>query len=435
VRFNTLPLNVHTCEMLLSAKLHRLGISLTALVVATNGISGDSDYVLRWASSGGGWRSMISNIGYANAFTQAGLIDPVQGKCNFTAISSNSGGSWFTTQFFYSQPFFDNVVSRDKTSVYDFIINWLQSYKDFLEGIPRNALCLEVSPFGKIMRLNDLSSVCDIGLYYRGSYGGLIDGMLRKVSTGFGDPGLPDRFANAENRVLALRETDLFVQTSLAANSRYTSSSKGLVRSSDGVNYVSLSDSDKVLAVPLAAHYAVKANRAVFRFAVPDSSLPLKTYQARGPDQLRYDDWVDFHLYPSGDNRDIFASKLPSTSGSGLLAEPFRGNPNVAEIAAVSSATLSHFSGAAPSLFAQYSSVKRYDGRNAGEGFISKYLNLAADFAAANTLFKSQITRDFAVCSQWPTECGASDGRFLDGGYSDGPCKCRPSEYLWVCIS
>jgi hypothetical protein len=402
-----------------------IGLSLTASAVASNGISGDSDYILRWASSGGGWRSMISNIGYVNVFTQAGLIDPVQGKCNFTAISSNSGGSWFTMQFFYSQPFFHNVVSRDKTSVYDFITNWLQSYKDFLEGIPRNALCLEVSPFGKIMRLNDLSSVCDIILYYKGSYGGLIDGMLRKVSTGFGDPGLPDRFANADNRLSVLRETDLFVQTSLAANSRYPSSSRGLVRSSDDVNYVSLSDSDKVLAVPLAAQYAVKANRTVFRFAIPDSSLPLKTHQARGPDQFRYDDWVNFHLYPSSDNRDISASKPPSMSGSGLLAEPFRGNPNVAQIAAASSTALSHYSGAAPSLLTQYYSVKRYDDRN-------------ADFTAASTLFQSQITRDLALCTQWPTACGASDGRFLDGGYTDGPSKCHPSGNLqhlyFMCI-
>ena len=30
------------------------------------------DYVLRWASSGGGWRAMVANLGYANAFAQTG---------------------------------------------------------------------------------------------------------------------------------------------------------------------------------------------------------------------------------------------------------------------------------------------------------------------------------------------------------------------------
>lgn len=396
--------------------LFRVVICFAAAATAS-GISGDSGYVLRWASAGGGWRSMISNIGYANSFAQSGIIDPNRGTCNFTAISSNSGGSWFTMQFFYSQPFFDNVVSTDKTAVYVFIIDWLQSYGNFLEDLPRTLPCLAVSPFGLIPDLEEASSFCDIVMSYDGSWGGFIEGMLRKVAEGYGDPELPDRLANANNRVSALRDTDCFVQTSLAADSRYARSKGGiLLRSSDDVNYVSPSDSDRVLAVSLGAQYAVKGNRTFFQYALPDSDLPLMTHWARGPRKFRYDDWDDFHLYPSTDNRDIFASKLPSTSGSGLLADPFKGNPNVAQIAAASSAALSLLSPAVPSFFAQYSSLRQYD-KNAG--LTSKDFNLTA----INALFNIQLTRDLAVCTQWPSKCGSADGRFLDGGFTDGPSK------------
>jgi hypothetical protein len=52
----------------------------------------NNDYVLRWASSGGGWRAMAANCGYTGAFAATGLITAEGSK--FTAISSTSGGSW-----------------------------------------------------------------------------------------------------------------------------------------------------------------------------------------------------------------------------------------------------------------------------------------------------------------------------------------------------
>jgi hypothetical protein len=53
----------------------------------------EDDYVLRWASSGGGWRAMAANCGYTGAFAATGLITAEDSK--FTAISTNSGGSWY----------------------------------------------------------------------------------------------------------------------------------------------------------------------------------------------------------------------------------------------------------------------------------------------------------------------------------------------------
>lgn len=44
---------------------------------------------------------MVADMGYANAFTQAGLIDDKRSS-KFSAILTSSG-SWFSTRIFYSQ--------------------------------------------------------------------------------------------------------------------------------------------------------------------------------------------------------------------------------------------------------------------------------------------------------------------------------------------
>ena len=62
--------------------------------------------VLRWVSSGGGWRAMASSIGFANAFKQAGLIGASKAS-KFSAMSFNSGSAWFAGQWLYSQNFYD----------------------------------------------------------------------------------------------------------------------------------------------------------------------------------------------------------------------------------------------------------------------------------------------------------------------------------------
>ena len=46
----------------------------------------DGDYVMRWSSTGGGWRAMVACMGYANTFNQAGLFRG--SKSRFSAIVS-----------------------------------------------------------------------------------------------------------------------------------------------------------------------------------------------------------------------------------------------------------------------------------------------------------------------------------------------------------
>ena len=57
-----------------------------------------SDAVIRWTSTGGGWRSMFACFGFGNLFHQAGLLPPSAGgggaaqSALLSAISTTSGG-------------------------------------------------------------------------------------------------------------------------------------------------------------------------------------------------------------------------------------------------------------------------------------------------------------------------------------------------------
>jgi hypothetical protein len=85
-----------------------------------------------WSGSGGGWRAMISSIGFINAYKNAGLLDLDKKQFNITAMSTTSGASWALVQLAYSQPFFDKAVPKNTKNVQPFILNWMNSFREFI---------------------------------------------------------------------------------------------------------------------------------------------------------------------------------------------------------------------------------------------------------------------------------------------------------------
>ena len=69
----------------------------------------------------------MSCIGFANLFSKLDIIS------KFSAISTTSGASWFSTQLFYSQQFYDRVINaEDSDALYDFVVQWMDAYKQML---------------------------------------------------------------------------------------------------------------------------------------------------------------------------------------------------------------------------------------------------------------------------------------------------------------
>jgi len=129
---------------------------------------------LRWASTGGGWRSQFACVGFANLFSKLNIMS------KFSAISTTSGASWFSTQLFYSQQFYDRVVhANDSSALYDFVVEWMDAYKEMLVDTIETSTTMteelgkEVCNFtdlGDGVDIENLSDLCHTIVYFGGDW-------------------------------------------------------------------------------------------------------------------------------------------------------------------------------------------------------------------------------------------------------------------------
>lgn len=394
----------------------KLLILISSFLLSNSFCRGDDSYVLRWASSGGGWRSMVANMGYVNAFRQADLIST--DKTNFTAISSTSGGSWFNLQLGYSQEFFNNVVESSPTSLQAFVVDWMTSYQDFqTNATTPHAGCEELLGMNVLPRLAPVLELCNEFASFNLSWANFVQGMLNATSYNYGDRSFSTRDANSANRVKALQGTDIFIQTSLAPNSRVLNTGDG----SSKMAYLGPPDTEEVYTVPLAMQYAVKDTYSMYYTATETPMLDAKP--ATAPETFDREDWTDFYLYPSTEGTVLTQPQAtPQTYGNSFFQEPFSGRPTVSQIASASSAAAATMSGAVPSALAQYeSTLAAQVSATTLPPVIKQFVEERSLSKVFDYIYNTGLLDDLAVCSQWPLECGESDGRLLDGGFTDGP--------------
>ena len=225
----------------------------------------DDEYVLRWASSGGGWRAQAASIGFANLFAKAGILGSGRGgksssKRRISAVSTNSGSTWFATQFFFSKKFHKKTLKKPE-KVHDFVLEWMEAYLEMQKAIPSSPFCEANPDFAQALGAvfgspGSGTEICDISAHFGGSWANFIQGMLRASSTNYGENDFPARRAGPDDKVKAMFHTDLLIQMSLAPNSRAFSGTGG----DASISYLKSSwqPSDKVYSVPIAAQYAVK---------------------------------------------------------------------------------------------------------------------------------------------------------------------------------
>lgn len=375
---------------------------LYASVKAENG----EDYFLRWATSGGGWVAMTAGMAFANVFHRAGIID--EGSCDFTAISSSSGGAWFATQFFYSQEFFDRLIGEDVTpeSVRDFAVDWMLAYADMQDDTTTYPICNSVRPIGNFPGFGDLYDMCNILSANNGSWADFVHEMLRAASTDYGDSELVNRLADSQNRLGPLRQTDLQIKTAMAPNSRPTDDPLTMV-------YLSPNGSDKAFTVPLGVMYTVKDGYTDYVYQVEDSNLPLVAGVGSAPDSADSPEWENFYLYPGTDGT-VLTESTPETQSRSTFQAPFRNGPTISQIASASSAAAAIFADSAPSVMMQFMSALSAAATESGNFFMRLIID-----SIPGTLYSNSMLSELAVCSQWPDDCGETDGRFLDGLLAD----------------
>ena len=262
-------------------------ISITAAANHNN----DQAVVYRWASCGGGWRAMFTNVGVANAMVRAGISfdntisndreddeekDLTREKGGtrsvqptITGMSSTSGASWFSTQFFYSQSFYDIVTnlnfdfdadeskksaaaagnkaneereeeeygsindgivennttdssfdassSSSSSSLSDFVTTWMDSYLKLTATIlaKNNTECIlpgaEVND-GEDAITNPAQQWCIIIRYYSGDWAAFVSDMLEKAVESYEETTTTTTMNEEEEEIETKQQQDLIKQ-------------------------------------------------------------------------------------------------------------------------------------------------------------------------------------------------------------------------------
>lgn len=349
---------------------------------------------------------MVAAMGFAKALDKANLLS------NISGLSTSSGGSWFALQFLHSESFYQRLLHDD--SVHDLVTTWMEAYERYTASVYEKHIMCKF-----FRRRNEVETFCNLLLSVDGSWATLVEGMLHAASSAYGDANLTTRVVRAENRVADLANMDLYIQMSLAANSR-----------SDGNNTISylrptFSSSNQshpaVYTVPIPVQHVLTTNSSYFAYAVEPDRLPLQTAVAPAPGHFSIDSWKDFCLYPVRTRGSLLTVvKSPVTKPNGPLREPFSGKPTVAQLAASSSAAAGILNGDVPSLLAQVGSVERNEIMlDNATSFVQRKEQVLQLEVELDMIYRHAVFDGFAVCTQWPLACGESDGRLIDGGFVD----------------
>ena len=310
---------------------------------------------LRWASTGGGWRSQFACVGFANIFSRLGILS------QFDAISTTSGASWFSLQLFYSKEFYNRVVVADSSSqLYDFVVEWMGSYNEMLSEAIRASENMTAELQEDICNVTDLgdgknteimSDLCHALVYFKGDWASFVQAMLDAAATTYGDSEFASIIASNENCVDALSNTDLLIQSALAPNFR--------IRWSDSQNdtVVYLGPNNSTLyTLPISTAYVIDDSGTKYRYAL-DETWNLATQQAHISPDHSFEKWEDFYLYPAEDGTNVIDDSghingfelEKAEVDAAEFAEPFGGSSSVIQLAAISSAAAGTYSPLVPS--------------------------------------------------------------------------------------
>jgi len=126
--------------------------------------------------------------------------------------------SWYSTQLFYSQPFYDATVTSSPDELRSFVDLWLDSYANLTASKASNmtSICQDLPDVDD----GNLISICEVVIAYGGDWTEFVEEMLYEASVAFGDAEFVTRSASAEGRIAPLQGTDLIIQTGMTPTGR-----------------------------------------------------------------------------------------------------------------------------------------------------------------------------------------------------------------------
>jgi len=351
--------------------------------------------VLLWSSTGGGWRAMFADIGYANVFQRAGIMG--DNFTNFDSVASVSGGSWFSTQLFYSEEFYNQtVLARSPKVLEEFVLQWMGTYYNISSNFSNETLTKcdksdvnsddpNYDPDNEPS--DNIFDLCTLLEEYNHDWAYFIDIMLTAASTEYGDPNFTSLKMSPTNRHASMQQTDLLIQAALMPNSRIryneTNSTTGIYLGYDDDEAASSAETSssqtKLFTVPLSFAVVVDDSGTKFVYGTDDitndnsknddlSGSGLNTYSVDNtPSRFSWQDWSPFYLSPGSNGKitissnDIIIGDTPVNKVGGFRT-PFNGSDQttIIQAASISSAAGGPYSPLNPSVYAHTFSIGYY---------------------------------------------------------------------------
>jgi len=396
---------------------------------------------------------MFADVGFANALNRAGVsFDNTNADADvptITGFSSTSGGSWFSTQFFYSLDFYEQTLVEDPDDLHAFVMLWMDSYLNLTETIVQNnsSVCSLGGPNDSRIFDNDddkdgapfpgeAMQWCILIRYYKGDWAAFMADMFLEASKAYETSNetvaFPLRNAGVEERHAALQQTDMIVQSSLSPMSR--------VSIGGSLRHVYLGDNNEegeYFSTVLPTAYTVSSVTNSAEFHIGNWTFDeLVTYVDVDGDHdvFSIEEYEGYNLYKGQDTssgntnpgRTLFTSDVPSAKGapqsSGSFGIPFSSSsvpPKTGQIASISSAALGSISGLNPAELSQEMSKDLYAiETNDTLTLAETKKKEAAGAKALDWLYNADGLWGVSVCTQWPNDCGPNDSRFSDGAYT-----------------
>lgn len=276
--------------------------------------------------------------------------------------------------------------------------------------------------------LDAFRQLCQLVLGFNSDWTSFIFAMLFSASsTVYNDIDFVNRLATNDNRINALQNTDLLVQTAIAPTLRVRNVDDNntfpLIKE-DTIIYMGPKDdpNNAIYTTTLGAAYIINSTWNGFVYESNKQLEDYALYVGVTPQEHDFDDWTLFGLwdttYESGgralvpledldDNEDI------SFMDGIMIQSPFGGNDatGVVQVAAISSAAAATLSPGSPSVFTQVLSQSRQRIRDELGILARGIFDRAVD-----RFYNTPLIDNIAVCSQWPDDCTEFDRYFLDGG-------------------
>ena len=266
------------------------------------------------------------------------------------------------------------------------------------------------------------STVVDFVLRGKRSAFNYLEAMMEATSAGYGDPGLLERPVSHETRIPAMSTTDLYTSLGLTQNFR-TPRGTNFIR--DSLTFLGPSDSPDVFTGAIPYQFVVKDNSTSFFLSIEESSKPLQTCVTRtSPILFSMKQWDDWPLYPRNETVGSYLlskEKIPECFETGVMTEPFGGQPPSGLIAALMGSTpLLEISGLSPLSLAQAISTAKEVIRTSGQSNGSKRINdFYMDLIAQSVYLNADRLAGTAICNQFPNRCGIHDALFSHKGCPD----------------